>query len=308
MSITSKTNTQDDTSNALTQSTDPSSGAAANSAIAVEPLAENSEDTTLESKSSNIDTEKECENNSAHTLLHSPPSTSTLQQKHWLIYLSYYINLNVEVIKDRVLEKLDKGAANTTLIKAKNNQEMSSIILLLSNFISTFIPLITSTTIDAYNRENRLKLAEEAAKASWIKHEIETTSNIVAEALSKEAYMPCKRMKDFIGKEISKNVQRKNMKQKNFRVGKKVTFATGRSSSNNKSNKCTKNPNSSSSPKPTNMKRRRSPSQQTPIKKKKFLKNKRDLSGNTKGKKGKGKNNFVKKQTPPTVTNGNQEE
>ena len=276
-----------DTSTAITSTN------AVNSAIEAESQHTNSDTTNGNEINPDTTTEKEVEE--VEIVVLPPP---IMYHKHWLHNVSTYANVSVDDIIVKSSESFNMKEAKITLAKAKsNNDDMLSVILNLSKFISTFFPLITSFTIESYNTEMRLKRAEETAKSSRDQDIIESTTDTVAKALSNEASIPCKHMKDLIGKECLKNLKKS---PKNSKADKKVTFVKGPNTSSKKGPH-TKH-NYHSSPNSSNKKRRKSPQSQNPSikKKKQFIKKRRDLSGNVNGKKRNsqkfGKNTHPKKR------------
>ena len=103
-----------------------------------------------------------------------------------------------------------------------------------------FIPAVTSTLIDAYNKNIQIQEADAMAAALLKSDEIESTSSKVAEAISNETTMESPRMSGFIRKNVKYTVMKESAKNK--RGGKKATFQQAPKPSNNPNSSNKKHP------------------------------------------------------------------
>ena len=78
--------------------------------------------------------------------------------------LSNYLGSKVDVIKDRVFEDLNEKEATKILEKPKGNKDIALIIFKISNFITSIIPATTSTILDKYHQQIKIKEADVMAE------------------------------------------------------------------------------------------------------------------------------------------------
>ena len=154
--------------------------------------------------------------------------------------LSAYLNIKVDEIKVKVFEFLNKSEVNDNLVLPIGNFNLSVHISKVSNFIMFFIPAVTSTLIDAYNKNIQIQEADAMAEALLKSDAIESTSSKVAEAISNETTMESPRMSGFIRKNVKNTVMKELAK--NERGGKKVTFQQAPKPSNNPNSSNKKHP------------------------------------------------------------------
>ena len=134
------------------------------------------------------------------------------------------------------------------LKSVKNDTDKYSIILQLSHFISTLLPLITSSITDAYKSMLRDKRAMKIAEAEKKQMSIETSTSSIAEALSNEKSMPSTHMDNILEKKVEKKLNKRLAK--NLKGCKQVTFSKSL------------HPSNQSSTSPLNRKKKSSPSNQ----------------------------------------------
>ena len=167
---------------------------------------------------------------------------------HSLDYLAQYLNMSVDNIKDKILEKFQNIIdSNQSPDLQQGKSDVLNIINKVSNFILSIIPITTTSTIDAYNRKLKKEEADELAIKLLKSDEITTTSKKVAEAISNEATMESPLMQGFINKNIKKGFEKRDRKAaKNVRGGKTVTFQHTPLKSNKKNQQCARKTNSNS--------------------------------------------------------------
>lgn len=215
----------------------------------------------------------------------SKPKAKMLKP-HWLDNLALYLNLEINQIKSRIFKEMNMTEATSILSSIKDDVEKYSPILQLSNFISFYIPLITSHTTDAYKKIIRAECVEKITESERESNRIITTTATVANAISNEASMPSSRMEDILEKKV--NTKFNKVLAKNLKAGRKVTFALSQQESkntppsnhrrnhqrNNKKNKAQKRKNSTPPPprrnqtkNPKKLQRSHSPKKCSPAKK-----------------------------------------
>ena len=116
--------------------------------------------------------------------------------------------MTTESIKEKVFSSLDEGEGLDLLILADNDHEKLGIIHRLHTFITSCIPLITSYSIEFYNSNRREREAAAEAMAAIKSTEIETTTQSIANLVDSEDSMSCKYMKDFVGKDVTKKLNK----------------------------------------------------------------------------------------------------
>ena len=182
-------------------------------------------------------------------------SATSIKPHHWLNDLSTYLNQDVKEIKEKLFKDNEMQNTISILSTVKNDPVKYSVILHLSHFISTLLPLITTSITDAYKSMLRDRRAQEIAEAEKKKRNIETTTSSIASALSNEKTMPSAHMDDILEKKVDKKI--KKSLAKNLKARKQVTFAKGL----NKSNQSSTSPNNIPKKKgsPSNSKNKRKP-------------------------------------------------
>ena len=135
-------------------------------------------------------------------------------------------------IKKTIFKDLTEMQNTISILSTvKSDPVKYSIILHLSHFISTLLPLITTTLTDAYKSMLRDMRAQQIAEAEKKKRSIETSTSSIAGALSNEESMPSNYMDNILEKKVDKNL--KKSLAKNLKACKQVTlFAKGLNQSN----------------------------------------------------------------------------
>ena len=163
---------------------------------------------------------------------------------HWIDELSKYLNLPSTEIKEKTLKDLLEDSNGMTEAKLLQNLsgkvKTETTVSLITNFISSITPAITTKLIDTYNESLKELKAQHLALRRIKEAKIKTVTEDVHKAIAEEPSMDPKNMKSLMHKVVDKRMNQnekeadtKRKRAKNLKGEKKVSFSIAQKPTNN---------------------------------------------------------------------------
>ena len=160
----------------------------------------------------------------------TPGTPDAKPNTNWINLLTSYVNMTYDEIKERMIKEVKEDSnieeATRILQTKKGSVEISSIILSISNSLSSIIPIITTNITAAYNATLQELQAQHKALQRIKEARTRAATEDVSKAIAEEPTMECKTMKSLMNKVVDKRMEKnEKRKSKNSKGGKKVSFS-----------------------------------------------------------------------------------